>query len=434
LRHLVRAFAPALLVWALPALALAETIAPRPVVEHVAKLIEETYVHVDTAKSLATGLRADAAAGKFDALTDPRDLATALSDRLKKSDQHFNVVYDPSAPPSGGPRPAPTPSEVNEFNGMRRQSNWGFRRVEILPGNIGYIDMSDFEDIDPDDPTDPAKRAADAALRFVSGTDAVIFDMRDNGGGSPRMVGYLVSAFTPEGADIYNTFHTRGESFDEKPKSKLVDPPRTTVPLYVLTSARTGSAAEAFPYTLQTAGRAKIVGERTGGAANPGGYFPAGDRFAVFISTGEPINPINHKNWEGTGVVPDIATPQADALRAAQIDALKTIKVEGPFDKARLWALAALERPETLTPASPLTDYAGAYGARIVAVENGRLAVHRDRWPALVLLPLGGDTFTVEGHPQTRITFERNDQGKLIGFSQGSFVGAAARFARTPEP
>jgi hypothetical protein len=175
-----------------PALAAAP---PRAVVEHVAKLIEDNYVHVDVAKRLADGLRSDASAGKFDTLTDPRDLATALSDRLKKTDGHFNVAYDPQAPSDGGPSPAPTPDKLRRLAAMSRQFNWGFRRVEVLPGNIGYINMSGFEDIDPADPDAPAKRAADAALRFVAGTDAVIFDLRDSSGGAPRMVGYLVSAF-----------------------------------------------------------------------------------------------------------------------------------------------------------------------------------------------------------------------------------------------
>jgi hypothetical protein len=287
--------------------------------------------------------------------------------------------------------------------------------------------MSGFEDIDPADPDAPAKRAADAALRFVAGTDAVIFDLRDSSGGAPRMVGYLVSAFEPEGADIYNTFHTRAESFDEKPKSKLADPPRTTVPVYVLTSGRTASAAEAFPYTLQTAKRAKVVGERSAGAANPGGYLSAGDHFGVFISDGEPINPISHKNWEGTGIIPDIATPQAEALEAAEHDALKTMKSEASMDQARLWALEALERPFDRTPRAPLADYAGSYSSRSVRIEGGRLAVYRDRWPAQILLPLGGDVFTVDGHPQNRITFERDK-------TQDGFSGAGARFARTAQP
>src|SRR3546814_2621954 len=83
------------------------------------------------------------------------------------------------------------------------------------------------------------------------------------------MVGYLASAFVARGADIFNTFHSRAGTQSEAP-ADWYDAPRPAVPLYVVVNARTGSAAESFAYTLQQAGRATIVGEASGGAANPG--------------------------------------------------------------------------------------------------------------------------------------------------------------------
>nr|WP_175429168.1 S41 family peptidase [Lysobacter enzymogenes] len=200
--------------------------------------------------------------------------------------------------------------------------------METLAGNVGYLDLRELPDLDFDDPADPARRALDAALALLAERDAVIVDLRHNGGGSPASVGYLTSAFTPRGAPIYNRFRARLDgqtrSFDEAPL-QWYPQPRLDVPLYVLTSARTGSAAEALAYTLQAARRATVIGEASAGAANPGGEFPLADGYRVFVSTGSPTNPITGGNWEGRGVQPDIATAAAQALDTARLRALERI-------------------------------------------------------------------------------------------------------------
>jgi hypothetical protein len=171
---------------------------PRVVADRIAALIEERYFDPARAKVLAAELRAAAAKGEFDATTDPRDLAVVLTDRLRPSDAHFGVSWSPpgTAPAAGQPRPS-EPSEAQqraEQALVERRLNYGFRSVGVLPGAIGYIDMSAFADFDGrSQPDAPARRAADAAVQLVSGADAVIIDLRDNGGGSPAMVGYLAS-------------------------------------------------------------------------------------------------------------------------------------------------------------------------------------------------------------------------------------------------
>jgi C-terminal processing protease CtpA/Prc len=277
----------------------------------------------------------------------------------------------------------------------------GFHTFLVLPGNLGLIDLRNFGGFGPT-AAGGARAAADAALALVAGTDALIFDLRDNGGGSPAMVGYLVGHFVPPGADIYNTFKGRGADTSERPTVAIAPAARRlTVPLYVLISARTGSAAEAFAYTLQAARRATIVGEASGGAANPGELARVGDGFTVFISDGRPVNPITKTNWEGTGVIPDVAVPAADALVRAQALALSGLIKAGlpePFATEDRWALEALADPPPLS-AQQLTGYAGGYGARTVAVEDGRLVIRNGRRPPAVLRPVSPDAFTVEGAP-----------------------------------
>jgi hypothetical protein len=398
----------------------AAVVQPRVVVDGIAQAISDTYFDAAKGAKIAADLRAAAAKGEFDGFTDPRDLATALGNWLRPLDAHFNVVWNPAAaagPPQGGPRLGPPdPAQIAQREAADRRVNFGFRRVEILSGNIGYIDLRQFADFDPESADAPARDKADAALALIGGTDAVIIDLRDNGGGSPAMVGYLASAFVPAGADIYNTFHDREGTSSEAPPRPYARP-RLDVPVYILTSARTGSAAEALAYTLQQAGRATIVGEASGGAANPGGMVPAGNGFAVFVSHGAPINPISKKNWEGTGVQPDLASPSPQALIAARRAALTAVLAKaapGPARTDSQWALEALDA-EAKPPVAPAADLAGTYSGVNVAVNGeGVLQLQRGRRPPQALLALGGDLYSVRGEPDRRLRFTRDDKGRPV--------------------
>ena len=417
------ALAAALGLLSLAAPGLAAT-PPRAAVERIASVIEANYFDAEKARAVAADLRAAAAKGEFDALTDPRDLTTTLTGRLQPLDHHFAVTWSDPAQAAASPQAAPrqaTPS-------TDRISNYGFRRLEMLPEGVAYIDLRGFSDIDFSNPRDPARHAADAALDFAAEADAVIVDLRENGGGSTAMVGYLTSAFTRPDADIYNTFHGRGATFNERPGVSRANP-RLDTPVYILTSGRTGSAAEALAYTLQSAGRAKTVGEASAGAANPGGFFPAGEGLTIFVSTGAPTNPITHRNWEGAGVQPDIAVPAATALRRARLAALETILAKPGAPTEARWAQETL-RAEATAPTVDLAAYAGTFGAAVVAVQDGRLTVQRARRPIWVLTPLGGDLFTVVDDSTRRVRFERNAAGAITAVEQSFASGASVRFLR----
>lgn len=188
--------------------------------------------------------------------------------------------------------------------------------------------------------------------------------------------------------------------------------PNLTVPVYILTSGRTGSAAEAFAYTMQSAKRAVVVGEASGGAANPGGQVPVGGGFAVFVSMGSPVNPITHRNWEGTGVAPDVAVPAALALTRAESMALEGAAkgLQGPFLTENRWAA------EALAPAPFHTDlaaYPGSYNGVTIEAHDDGLHYVRDRRPHWVLYPIAADTFAVRGDPGRRIHFQRDGAGKV---------------------
>lgn len=437
---MIRSFAVTVtMLAAMPALAQIPEAKPREAVTAIASEIRARYFSAEKGDAIADALEAEAAAGKYDALKDPRDLAAALGNRLRPEDAHFSVSWSaepaPPAPPAGRlppagpgagsgtpPRPAgPDPARLN---------NYGFDGAELLPGNVGVITMRQFAHIDFTNADDPARRAADAALALVANADAVIIDLRNNGGGSPAMVGYLVSAFTKPDADIYNTFHDRQGTQTEKP-DQFYAKPRLDTPLFILTSGRTGSAGESMPYTLQAAKRATIVGEATGGAANPGGTVPVAGGYRVFISAGSPINPITKANWEGKGVQPDVAAPAAEALTVAHILALEKIAAADPKRTDAVWANAALRASHTLT-AAQRTLYVGVYGPLEVVANGDRLEVRRGRRPVLELAPLGGDVFFVRTDPLIRFTFDRDATGRITAVEQRDPFGGSQRQRRDP--
>lgn len=322
----------------------------------VAQAMEAQYFDPVLAKLWANALRRDAKRGDFDAFADPASLAQHLTARLQALDGHLRVrpAEDARDAPADS-RNATAPRDDETLPSPNRQPRMrprlrpvadgqvassrvpdtakpdesgtaaGIRDVRMLEGDVGYLSPEGFADFDPVNAVAPERTAMDAALRQLAGSRAMIIDLRGNRGGSPAMVGYLVSAFVAPGADIYNTFRTRQGNHSEAPRLPYAKP-RTDVPLYVLIDAKTGSAAESFAYTLLQAGRATLVGEPSGGAANPGRYFPAGAALEVFVPTGSPLNPISGSNWEGVGVRPTVRSTSAQALDQALQLARKTTR------------------------------------------------------------------------------------------------------------
>jgi hypothetical protein len=403
-----------------------------PRADAVAKAIEDNFYDVARGKSIASDLRAAAAKGDFDAYSDNRELAAALTERLKLLDAHFNVQWSPPTAKDdkneGDRRPLRGPAPTHG-------TQHGIRRVEILPGNIGYIDLRQFAHFEFGKPDQPARQAIEAALQLIAGTDAVIVDLRANGGGSPAMVGYLTSAFTPKGANIYNTFHRRQGTDSEAPEDWFPTP-RLQVPLYVLESARTGSAAEAFAYTVKNAKRATIVGEASAGAANPGGEVDAGNGFRVFVSNGTPISPITGKNWEGEGVIPDVQVASSQALETARRLALEKIVAERPQNETTeaRWALDGLRAEAQPRQSGSPAEYVGDFGPMTIAEDNGRLVIKRGRRPVVMLLPLGGDVFTVAADPNLRLTFARDGKHAVDALEVEGLDGRSSRFRRNAGP
>jgi retinol-binding protein 3 len=305
--------------------------------------MRRAYIFEDVAEQMAQALQTHVANRAYDGITDPRALAETLTRHLQEvsRDKHLRIVYAPDGLPEGPV--ALTPDGRARRLADERRRNFGFRRVERLDGNIGYIELLGFSG------AAEVAEAAVPAMDFLASTDALIFDLRSNGGGSPVTIG-LLSSYLFDGVVHLNDFYVREagrrEQFFTNPKvpGRRYGPDK---PVFVLTSGRTFSAAEEFTYNLKHLKRATIVGETTGGGAHPGGVRRITDRFGIWLPTGRAINPITGTNWEGVGVEPDIRVDAAEALTAAHRAALEAVRetATDPGHRADVdRALAALKR------------------------------------------------------------------------------------------
>jgi hypothetical protein len=266
-----------------------------------------------------------------------------------------------------------------------------------------------------------AGSTAVAAMAFIANSDAVIIDLRQNGGGEPAMVQLLLSYFFGPERVHYNSFYSRAASSIEQfwSLARVEGARMPEVPLYVLTARRTGSAAEGFAYALQALGRATIVGRATAGAANPGETFEANNGFSLFVSTGKAVNPITGTNWEKTGVQPDVSVSSVDALETARILALERLHEHGDDSMVRLereWALEALraKRSPGAQDSHDLNEYTGTYGNRKIARREDRLTYRRGDRTTYVMTPLRDDRFLLEGKDGFRTLFERDSSGNIV--------------------
>jgi hypothetical protein len=284
----------------------------------IAKL-NENYVYADLAKKLAEALRRHQKAGDYNAITNGDEFAALLTRHLREvaHDKHMRVNFSPVKLTDFAAAPGPQQMEDNRKRYER--DNCLFTKVEILPGNIGYMKVNGFG------PPDVCAPTAIAAMNFVANVDAIIFDLRDNNGGDPAMVSFLASYLFERPThlnDLYTrkTNETRQFWTDAHVQGKWLG----SAPAFVLTSSRTFSGGEEFAYDLQTQKRATIVGETTGGGAHPVRAEKIDDRFLIAVPFARAINPITKTNWEGTGVTPDVGVPEADALTTAQKLAAET--------------------------------------------------------------------------------------------------------------
>jgi len=307
----------------------AEQLSGREIVTKALELLRANYVFPDQAEQAATAIEAKLEAGEYDHL-DEVTLTEQLTRDLQEitGDKHLRVVLGGGPGPGPHRQQVPEPKEPEDHEtrrlAMRRRGrldNFGIRQVERLDGNVGYLDVRRV--------AMPANAgpAIGAAMELVAGTYALILDLRQNHGGSPEGVvvwcSYLLDERPTHLNDIFHADTGETRQFWALP---YVPGTRYTErPVYVLTSGQTFSGGEDFAYTLQALGRATVVGETTGGGAHPTRGFPISAAVHIGIPFARSINPVTGTNWQGTGVVPDVAVPEAQARDTAYAKALEHV-------------------------------------------------------------------------------------------------------------
>lgn len=289
----------------------------RATVESLGALVEREYFNPEVAKRVAAGLRERQALGGYAQARTRQELAELLSRDLFAftNDKHLAVQVVEPRPPS-------VPLAPDDRREARaRRANYGVQRVEVLAGNIGYLNLTFF--YRPDE----ARETLAAAMRVLQSADALILDMRENSGGSPDTAALVLSyVFADGGLPLFEIVPREGRSQHYTTVSAGIVGRDGKRPVYVLTSAETFSAGEGVAFILQERKRAEIIGERTSGAANPGRAYPVNEVFEVTIPNGQVRTAVSGRNWEGSGVMPDVAVTASEALATAHARASARLK------------------------------------------------------------------------------------------------------------
>lgn len=380
------------------------------VAEKYAQMLSDQYVYADKGAKMAAAIRARLKAGAYDRISSPQQFAAALAADVQAvaDDRHLNVFFSDAPAGDRGPmaimRRGGHPTA--QMLAVSARENGGIAEVRILDGNIGYMAVNTMAIQDEN-----GKAAIAAAFAFLHNTDAMLLDLRGNTGGS----GYaeLFMSYFSQGAPFAAaTAYWREGDRTQEQVFRTTDLGALSYgakkPLYVLTSHKTFSAAEGLAYEIQAFKRGTIVGETTGGGANPtnNGNAQLGYGFSAFVPTGYVVSAATGTNWEGVGVQADAGVAASEALGKAWSLAAARLaaNVGDPGSQAVLMALASakLSGPPSLTT----EQVAGVYGPRgrpqfEIVAQNGRL-FYRQRHPNptdFALTRVGGDHYRLDDFP-----------------------------------
>lgn len=422
------------------------------ILQRLLKRIADFYVLQDDVQGITDYIQVRHGAQAYRDLVDAQQLARQLTIDLREAshDVHFGILYDPVTfqamesmlAPLDGPNSRDAmrdwlededgAPDIGSMAGDKRQ-NFFFSKLEILQGNVGYLKLDRIPALDQARPT------VDAALAFLTHTDAVILDVRGNPGGVGGFIPYLMSYFFPEDSTyLYRRdFQALGQVHPFYTYKTLPGQRLDHVPLYVLIDPSTGSAARNLAYTLQSFDRALLVGEASGDAgyrgAHSAGVFPLADGLLGVIPIGRIVNAKTNTNWREGGVQPDISASSQDALDVAYHQALETL-LEGTDDAAitqelnqALLNLTGKQKTATSPPVdkAAMAEYAGVYGVRTISLEKGVLKYTREGMEIkLDMKELEKDLFGLvlpanarPGGPPPNIRFNRDEQGTIVGFA-----------------
>lgn len=392
------------------------------VVSSIAKLIEQHYVSLEIGKKISDLIITKNKNGAYRNITDAHKFANQLTSDLRSfnGDLHLKVNILSANNSSVNKN---VPQQV-DYKGI--WSNYGFQDIKILDGNIGYIKINHFTKWNH---FKEAKKVITATFNTLQNTDALIVDVRNNGGGFEAIVAYFIS-YLFEGdpihlSDYYIRFNDKKTSIwttSDIPGKKLPN-----IPVYVLVNNRSTSAAESLAYMLKHQKRATVIGEITAGAGHGALTHKVFNQFSVSISSAETINAVTKTSFEKVGVIPDIKVTSDEAFSKAYILALNYLK----NNNTRGFYASNYESVINFLPSSvdekeinkaDYEKYVGIYKSQgielVISVnETGLYAQMIGRKGKMKLIPRDNHIFIVDDLKE-RIQFvfdSKNEAIKLIG-------------------
>jgi hypothetical protein len=385
------------------------------IIDSVTAVLNDEYVFPDITEQLETRLRDRYRSGAYQDFTSGKAFVNALSKDLQdvSGDLHLRVYYYPDEYFDREFDQEPDEEELKQRLMADKRDNFTFRRVEILPGNVGYLKFDRFRD-----PKDAGPTVA-ATMNYLGHCDALIIDLRDNGGGEPEMVRLLMSYFFNEETHFNSLYSPRNNETLQLWTLAYVPGPRLSqCDIYVLISYDTFSAGESLAYNLKHSGRATLVGTQTPGGAHDEEFHNCRNlHIRIKVPYRRAISPFTGTNWEGVGVAPDIEAPAYQAFGVAYLNAVKGIHAR-TTDEKRLaeleWILPVLEA--NLAPVAVgedvLESYVGVYYPIRVAYDQGILSAQDYNRRPMKLIPMSQTLFRCEWTNELRLEFHPGTDGQ----------------------
>ena len=403
--------------------------------EIIAKQLQDKYVIQSTASELSNLMRSDLFLNGCRTQQSAQKIADFITSELNgiADDKHLSVVYDPDwVSELEAYRLSNQAEAFSDRRVMELPSdNYGFKRIESLEGNIGYLDLRMFSD------SHLGGETLESAMKFLRHSDGMIIDLRNNFGGSPFMVTSLASYFFDADTVHLTTFESREDGTTTQIQdwtSPYVPGPRfKDTPLYILTSRNTASAAESFSYALKSLARATIVGERTAGAAHGRSAEIVNQDFILTLPTSRPIDPRTHDNWERKGVMPHIETSSDGALNLAYAEILDTLIEKGGNNlNLHQWVypLVKAKSKQYKFSNKDLNTITGTFGERKIFEDNGKLYYQYLDDPAYELEPVDKEILVFKAFSEARLQVIYKDE-QAVAFQMHSFGDDAREFLRT---
>lgn len=397
----------------------------KEVIESVCEKLEKFYafheVGLKTSQSIGKNFRE----GKYFDYKIRNEFVRQLNKDLAKisNDSHLEISYNPEM--AARMREQEATCEKKPFAALwadvYRWQNFGFKECKILDGNIGYMDLRVFV------PAKYAGTTAVAVMNFFSNCNALVIDLRKNGGGWDTMVSFLASYFfdTDDPVLFSVSTSTLDDSYYSSMTSTCVPGKLLSdIPLYILTSGCTASAAEAFANIMKhLSDKTTLVGENTSGAEHPADRVVICDEFILKIPCFRRIYSAFNSSWEGVGVKPDIEASADTALYTAHMDALNKLMEKEDDEKRRdkyQWAIdgvRAIKEP-ALVASAILKSYEGKYGKKAIYYEKGELFYEfKDVLSKRRLVPISDNYFLIENSDDFRIRFVK-EKDTVWGFEE----------------